>query len=84
MAKRLPVTKTNYSLEIRYKFSNGETSEWKDCGRGYFESMEIVKKQMRIIASGYKSKHREIRFVLDGMNRDINGLLSKKNIFVDW
>ena len=84
MAKTIPVTKTNYSLEIRHKFPNGELSEWKDCGRGYFESMEIVKKQMRIIASGYKSKHKEIRFVLDGLNRDINGHVSEKYIFVDW
>jgi hypothetical protein len=79
MAK-LPATKPDYNLSIRYRLRNGEWGEWKDRGYGKFESIEIVQRQIRLLASAYQGRDKEVRFERDGELYDFNGQLTGKVI----
>jgi hypothetical protein len=79
MAK-LPATKPDYNLSIRYRLRNGEWSEWKDRGYGKFESIEIVQRQIRLLASAYQGRDKEVRFERNGKLCDFNGVESGKVI----
>lgn len=73
MAKTLPISKPDYSLEMRYKLSSGEWSEWIKKGKGLFQSFEIVQHQIRIITAPYKGKEMEVKFEYKGMLCDYLG-----------
>jgi hypothetical protein len=62
MAKGLPKAKTDYSLEIRYRLRDGKWSPWSNKGKGTFESIELVQKQIRLLASAYQGREKEVRF----------------------
>ena len=73
MPKGLPTTKPDYSLEIRYKKSNNEWSEWSPKGKGTFQDIKIVQSQIRLLASPYTNREKEIRFILFGSFCDFEG-----------
>lgn len=73
MAKKLPKTNTDYSLEIRYRLRDGQWSDWSMKGRGAFESIEIVQKQIRILASAYQGREKEVKFEWNGWLCDFQG-----------
>ena len=73
MPRQLPFTKPDYSLEIRYRKSNNEWSEWSQKGKGTFQSIAIVQSQIRLLASPYKNREKEIRFILFGSFCDFEG-----------
>jgi hypothetical protein len=60
------LTKTDYSLAIRYKKSDGQWSEWKEYGKGQFQSIEMVQLQMRMISANYLHREKQIRFERNG------------------
>jgi hypothetical protein len=60
------VTKTDYSLAIRYRKSDGQWSEWKEHGKGQFQSIEMVQLQMRMISANYLHREKQIRFERNG------------------
>ncbi len=69
-----PITsKTDYSLELRYRKNNGEWSEWSAKGKGTFQGIELVQKQIRMLASPYAYREKEIRFILFGSFCDYEG-----------
>jgi hypothetical protein len=61
-----PTTKPDYSLAIRYRLRDGQWSDWQDRGQGKFESIELVQSQIRLMASAYKNRDKEIRFERNG------------------
>ena len=73
MPRQLPFTKPDYSLEIRYRKSNNEWSEWSPKGKGAFQSIAIVQSQIRLLASPYTNREKEIRFILFGSFCDFEG-----------
>ena len=73
MPRHLPLTKPNYSLEIRYRKSNNEWSEWSPKGKGTFQDIKIVQSQIRLLASPYTNREKEIRFILFGSFCDFEG-----------
>lgn len=73
MSKRLPTSKPDYSLEIRYRKENNDWSDWSPKGMGTFQGIDIVKKQIRLLASPYMNREKEVRFVLFGSFCDIEG-----------
>jgi hypothetical protein len=73
MPRQLPFTKPDYSLEIRYKKSNNEWSEWSPKGKGTFQNIKIVQTQIRMLASPYTNREKEIRFILFGSFCDFEG-----------
>ncbi len=60
------VDKPDYSLAIRYRKRDGQWSEWMDRGYGKFESIQIVQSQIRVLASAYAGREKEIRFERNG------------------
>jgi hypothetical protein len=74
MPKKVPPVKTDYSLEIRFKDSSGEWSKWVNKGKGAFQTIEIVQSQIRILASQYQGKEKEVRFEWNGWLCDFAGL----------
>ena len=73
MPRQLPFTKPDYSLEIRYRKSNNEWSEWSPKGKGTFQDIKIVQSQIRLLASPYTNREKEIRFILFGSFCDFEG-----------
>jgi hypothetical protein len=73
MARGLPTTKPDYSLQIRYKKPNNEWSEWSAKGKGSFQSIEIVQKQIRMLAASYYGRQKEIKFEWNGWLCDFAG-----------
>ena len=73
MPRQLPFTKPDYSLEIRYRKSNNEWSEWSPKGKGTFQNIKIVQSQIRLLASPYTNREKEIRFILFGSFCDFEG-----------
>jgi hypothetical protein len=63
---RVQPTKTDYSLSIRYRQSNGQWSEWKEYGKGQFQTIEEVQLQMRMISANYINREKQIRFERNG------------------
>ena len=74
MPKKLPMSKPDYSLQIRYKDSYGKWSPWKDQGKGYFFSIELVQKQIKLLAAPHRGKEIEVRFEWNGWLCDLAGL----------
>jgi hypothetical protein len=62
MSQRLPKLKLDYSLEIRYRLRDGQWSPWSNKGKGKFESIEIVQRQIRTLAASYQLREKEVRF----------------------
>ena len=73
MSKGLPKSKTDYSLEIRYRLRDGQWSSWSNKGNGTFESIEIVQRQIRLLASSYQGREKEVRFEWNGWLCDFSG-----------
>ena len=73
MPRQLPSTKPDYSLEIRYKDSDGKWSPWKNHGKGYFFSIELVQKQIRMISAPHRGKEIEVKFEWNGWLCDYSG-----------
>ena len=65
MAKSQAV-KTDYSLAIRYKQSDGQWSQWHEYGKGQFQNIETVQLQMRMIAANYLHREKQIEFEKEG------------------
>jgi hypothetical protein len=66
MAKGFPITKPDYSLEIRYRLRDGQWSPWSNKGKGKFENIAIVQSQIRLLASSYQGREKEVRFEWNG------------------
>jgi len=66
MATRLPVSKPDYSLEIRYRLRDGQWSQWSMKGKGKFQSIELVQLQIRTLASAYQGREKEVKFEWNG------------------
>jgi hypothetical protein len=66
MPRELPKSKPDYSLAIRYRKRDGQWSAWMDKGFGKFESIEIVQRQIRTLASVYPKHEKEIEFKWNG------------------
>jgi len=73
MTRPLPNKKTDYSLEIRYKKANNEWSDWSSKGHGIFQGIKIVQTQIRMLASPYTNREKEVRFILFGSFCDFEG-----------
>jgi hypothetical protein len=73
MARTLPKSKLDYSLEIRYKLSSGEWSDWINQGKGSFQNIEIVQRQIRMLAASYYGRQKEIKFKWNGWLCDFSG-----------
>ena len=73
MATRLPVTKTDYSLQLRFRKINGDWEEWGMKGKGKFETIELVQKQIRTLAAAYFGREKEVRFEWNGTLCDFTG-----------
>ena len=69
----LPKSKLDYSLEIRYRLSNGEWSKWMNKGKGNFQNIELVQRQIRTLAAEYYGRQKEIRFEWNGWLCDYLG-----------
>jgi hypothetical protein len=80
MSKRLPKAKTDYSLEIRYRLRDGKWSPWSNKGKGTFESIELVQKQIRLLASAYQGRDKEVRFERNGKLCDFSGSVTNQVI----
>jgi hypothetical protein len=76
MPKTLPISKPDYSLEMRYKLSSGEWSEWIKKGKGMFQTIEIVQSQIRIIVAPHKGNDIEVKFEYKGYLYDFLGKFS--------
>ena len=73
MAKGLPKSKLDYSLEIRYRLRDGNWSEWSFKGKGMFTSIELVQRQIRLLAASYQGREKEVRFEHNGKLCDFSG-----------
>ena len=73
MPKGLPTTKPDYSLEIRYRLRDGQWSPWSNKGKGKFETIELVQRQIRTLASAYQMREKEVRFEWNGKLCDSTG-----------
>jgi hypothetical protein len=80
MAKGYPISKPDYSLEIRYRLRDGQWSPWSNKGKGYFTTMEIVQRQIRLLASSYQGREKEVRFEWNGKLCDFTGQVTGKVI----
>jgi hypothetical protein len=60
------IDKTDYSLAIRYRKRDGQWSEWMDRGQGRLLSIELVQEQIRILATAYSGREKEVRFERNG------------------
>jgi hypothetical protein len=69
----LPKSKLDYSLEIRYRLSNGEWSKWMNKGKGSFQNIELVQRQIRTLAAEHYGRQKEIRFEWNGWLCDYSG-----------
>lgn len=73
MAKNQPALKTDYTLAVRYKKRDGEWSEWREHGSGIFQTIELAQRQMRLIASPYTNREKQIKFEKNGVLCDFSG-----------
>jgi hypothetical protein len=73
MPRMLPKSKLDYSLEIRYRLSNGEWSKWMNKGKGNFQNIELVQRQIRTLAAEHYGRQKEIRFEWNGWLCDYSG-----------
>ena len=47
---------------------------WMNKGKGSFQSIEIVQRQIRVLAASYNGKEKEVRFEWNGWLCDFAGL----------
>jgi hypothetical protein len=80
MSQRLPKLKLDYSLEIRYRLRDGQWSPWSNKGKGKFESIEIVQRQIRTLAASYQLREKEVRFEWNGKLCDFTGQITNEVI----
>ena len=80
MAKGFPITKPDYSLEIRYRQRDGKWSNWINHGKGKFESIEIVQRQIRMLVSHPEMREKEVRFIWNGKLCDFTGQVTNEVI----
>lgn len=80
MAKQLPKSKPDYSLEIRYRLRDGSWSPWTNKGKGYFQNIELVQRQIRVLAASYQGREKEVRFEWNGKLCDFTGQVTGKVI----
>jgi hypothetical protein len=80
MAKGFPITKPDYSLEIRYRQRDGKWSNWINHGKGKFESIEIVQRQIRMLVSHPEMREKEVRFIWNGKLCDFTGQVTNNVI----
>lgn len=73
MPRTLPISKPDYSLEIRHKDSHGKWSAWINKGKGLFQSIEIVQLQIRLISAPHRGNEIEVRFTWNGWLCDYSG-----------
>ena len=73
MPRMLPKSRLDYSLEIRYRLSNGEWSKWINKGKGSFQNIELVQRQIRLLAAEHYGRQKEIRFEWNGWLCDYSG-----------
>jgi hypothetical protein len=73
MPRTLPTSNPDYSLEMRFKTSSGEWSQWINKGKGLFQSIELVQHQIRMICLPHKGKEIEVRFEWNGWLCDYSG-----------
>jgi hypothetical protein len=73
MPRILPTSKSDYSLEIRFKDSQGKWSTWINKGKGLFQNIEIVQLQIRLISAPYKGNEIEVRFLWNDFLCDYSG-----------
>jgi len=66
MAKGYPISKPDYSLEIRYRQRDGQWSDWSNKGKGKFETIKLVQLQIRMLAASYQGRDKEVRFEYNG------------------
>lgn len=74
MPRMLPASKPDYSLEIRFKNSSGEWSQWINKGKGLFQTIEIVQHQIRLIFAPHRGREIEVKFEWNGWLCDYSGL----------
>jgi hypothetical protein len=70
---RIQQTKTDYSLEIRYRLRDGHWSPWSNKGKVKFESIQLVQLQIRTLAASYQLREKEVRFEWNGILCDFAG-----------
>lgn len=80
MAKQLPKSKLDYSLEIRYRLRDGSWSDWNNKGKGCFTNIELVQRQIRLIAAAYHGREKEVRFEWNGKLCDFSGNVTNQVI----
>jgi hypothetical protein len=80
MAKALPKLKLDYSLEIRYRLRDGQWSDWMNKGQGIFVNIEMVQRQIRLLASAYQGREKEVRFERNGKICDFSGNITNQVI----
>ena len=80
MSQRLPKLKLDYSLEIRYRLRDGSWSEWINKGQGIFVNIEMVQRQIRLLASAYQGREKEVRFERNGKLCDFSGNVTNQVI----
>ena len=71
---QLSKSKTDYNLSIRYRLKNGQWSDWLNKGSGLFQDISIVQKQIRLLASQYQNREKEIRFEYKGKLCGFDGI----------
>lgn len=80
MPSKTIIDKPDYSLAIRYRQRDGQWSDWKNTGYGKFETIEIVQRQIRLLASAYAGREKQVRFEWNGKLCDWFGNESGKVI----
>lgn len=80
MAKQLPKSKLDYSLEIRYRLRDGSWSPWSNKGKGCFQNIELVQRQIRLLAASYQGREKEVRFEWNGKLCDFSGNVTNQVI----
>jgi hypothetical protein len=73
MARIAPKLKLDYSLEIRYRLRDGNWSPWINHGKGKFETIEIVQRQIRMLVNYPEMREKEVRFIWNGIICDFAG-----------
>ena len=76
MPKGLPKSKLDYSLEIRYRLRDGNWSEWNNKGKGCFTSIEVVQRQIRLIAAAYQGREKEGRRIRHDLHDGLGPILT--------
>ena len=80
MARVAPKLKLDYSLEIRYRLRDGSWSAWTNKGQGLFVNIEMVQRQIRLLASAYQGREKEVRFERNGKLCDFSGNVTNQVI----